>query len=368
MSAPGGLTIQANPCSYSVLSTAETFHSGVRRIWSMIVNTLQSFRDDFCLGNCQMSWDLMGFPKITTHSSRPTDAAGIHYKELHQTAAAMTTQCPGHSYKLIGTLCQHLIVLVNSLSTSIDTLGLKIRGFFFKLTNGRSNSLPKSQQHCSNKLLAFQQHKISLGSTLRCVQVTGSSPSCPWSCQDPAATIWKTKWLKSPIEENAYTIFISIPWYIYIYIYYIYIYIYGPVPLPPPHGIPPPPPGPGTPPARSTRGRGALALHTSYTLYTQPIHNLYAPYIHSIQSILILCTSYIHPIHILYTPYIHSLYTLYTIYIHSIYVVYTQYIVYVLSMHYSHALLRFFTHHVHVQLNVDIDMHTHLHVQIHPHL
>ena len=76
-----------------------------------------------------------------------------------------------------------------------------------------------------------------------------------------------------------------------------------------------------------------------------------------------------HPSYTLYTPYAHALYTLfihsmYTINIHCIYTIHG----YVLSMHSSHALARFYRHHLYVQLNVDMDIDTHLHIQMHSHI
>ena len=70
--------------------------------------------------------------------------------------------------------------------------------------------------------------------------------------------------------------------------------------------------------------------------------------------------------HSVYTLYTRSIYTAGTFYMHSIFIVYTQCRVYVLSLHYTHAVSRFYRHHLHVQLNVATDIHTH--AQMHPHL
>ena len=80
-----------------------------------------------------------------------------------------------------------------------------------------------------------------------------------------------------------------------------------------------------------------------YILYTPFIHSIYTLYTFSKLSIYILYTPYIQSLNTLYTFY-------YTLYIRCIYTN-TQYIVYVLSMHYSHALSRFYRRHIHVQLN-----------------
>ena len=124
--------------------------------------------------------------------------------------------------------------------------------------------------------------------------------------------------------------------------------------FPLPHNIPPP-----------QGGRGNLSLST-LTKFCHHLLHLVPPSTQHTPTTGERGRTYLS--HSAYTLYTRSIYTVYTFYIHSIFTVYTQYIVYVLSMHFSHAFSKFYSYHIHIQLNVATEIHTHLHVQMHPHL